>query len=163
MILSPASAADLADLRALHHASWHNAYRGMVPDTALGAPLDDHMAHTWASLPGGITLARDNGRLLGFVRLKPHKGWPYVDNLHVAPDLRGAGVGRALMAVAAAQADGRGRLWLTVLAANSGARRFYARLGGVESARITETLLGTSVTTFPVIWAHLGALKRACR
>ncbi|WP_226780845.1 GNAT family N-acetyltransferase [Oceaniglobus trochenteri] len=161
MILAPATPGDLDAIRALHQASWASAYRGMVPDEALGAPLEDHMARTWASLPEGVTLARDKDRLLGFVRLKPNKGWPYVDNLHVAPDLRGGGVGRALMGAMADQADGR--LWLTVLADNLGARCFYGRLGGVEGARMTETLLGRPVTTFPVIWNHLGALRRASR
>jgi len=163
LILTPATPDDLPALCALHHASWLSAYRGMVPDAALGAPLDDHMARTWATLPPGITLAQGGTRLLGFMRLKHNKGWPYVDNLHVAPDLRGAGVGRALMGAACEQAQGGGRLWLTVLASNTGARRFYTRLGGVEGARITDTLLGAPVTTFPVIWAHLGALNRACR
>lgn len=161
MILTPATPDDLVAIRDLHHSSWRTAYRGMVPDAALGAPLDNHMARTWATLPPGITLARDGARLLGFVRLKANAGWPYVDNLHVAPDLRGGGTGRALMAAAARQAGDRGRLWLTVLAANSGARLFYARMGGCETARITETLLGTRVTTFPVIWNHLGTLTRA--
>ncbi|NCO22421.1 MAG: GNAT family N-acetyltransferase [Rhodobacterales bacterium] len=158
MILSPATPADLSELRALHHASWASAYRGMVPDAALAAPLDDHMARTWSDLPAGLTVARNDTQLLGFVRLIPNNGWPYVDNLHVAPDLRGGGVGRALIGAAAQQATSEGRLWLTVLAANSGARRFYARLGGVEGARITESLLGLPVVTFPVIWARLAPL-----
>lgn len=157
---------DLPAIAALHHASWVSAYRGMVPDAALGAPLDDHVARTWADLPSGVTLAWDgDDRLCGFARLKPKGGWPYVDNLHVAPDLKRGGYGRALMGAVHDQvaAQGKARLWLTVVQQNTGARRFYARMGGIEGARLTEHLLGAPVTTFPVIWTHLGALRAACR
>ncbi|WP_108483282.1 GNAT family N-acetyltransferase [Oceaniglobus ichthyenteri] len=159
MILRPATPADLQDLHNLHHASWASAYRGMVPDGALGAPLDDHMGRVWAELPGGITVAHDGTRLMGFVRLKPNQGWPYIDNLHVAPDLRGHGIGESLLKAAATQAE-QGRMWLTVLAVNHGARRFYRRMGGQEGAQMTEILLDTSVATYPVIWGHLAPLIR---
>jgi ribosomal protein S18 acetylase RimI-like enzyme len=165
LTIAPATGADLSDLAALHRASWASAYAGMVPPEALGAPLDAHMARTWSDLPSGVLLARQRGRAVGFVRLIDKKGWPYVDNLHVRPDLKGGGIGRALMGsvVARLRARGAGRLWLTVVMENRGARAFYRRLGGYEGARMREVLLGAPVDTHPVIWTRLGPLEEACK
>lgn len=161
MIIDAATPGDLSALHALHKASWANAYAPFVPAAALGKPLDDHMARTWASLPPGILCARGDGKLIGFLRLKPKLGWPYIDNLHVLPGLTRGGVGRALMGAACDTLTdgGQSRVWLTVLADNMTARRFYARMGGIETARIRETLLGEPVTTFPIVWTHLRKLR----
>lgn len=55
----------------------------------------------------------------------------HVDQLAVAPDHQGRGIGRALMAAAEALGRERGctELDLTVRADNAGARAFYAALG----------------------------------
>ena len=61
----------------------------------------------------------------------------YVSDLWVAPEWRGAGLGQRLLAAVrdeAAQAWDAGFLRLGVYAGNTGARRFYERLGFVEPA-----------------------------
>ncbi len=56
----------------------------------------------------------------------------YIGDLYVAPAHRRRGVGRALMAAAAAAGRERGaaHLWWTARPANAEARAFYRRLGG---------------------------------
>jgi GNAT superfamily N-acetyltransferase len=56
-----------------------------------------------------------------------------VGGLYLAPEARGRGVGRALVAAAKARRPEGLTLWTFV--ANEGARRFYAREGFVEVGR----------------------------
>ena len=62
-------------------------------------------------------------------------GVAYVYAMWVAPDARGAGVGRALVEAVAEWARGRGcaRLVLNVTETNEPARRFYAACGFAET------------------------------
>ena len=165
MILSPATPDDRIAVRDLHTASWRVAYAHAVPASALGESLDAEMAARWDEMPPDVFVARDGGRITGFVRLMQKQGWPYIDNLHIHPDLRGQGVGRALMgaAVRHLQSQGEGRLWLTVLGSNTGARAFYTAMAGFEGAQMSEILLGRRVATYPVIWAQLGGLKKVAK
>ncbi|WP_102109222.1 GNAT family N-acetyltransferase [Oceaniglobus roseus] len=164
LTVDPARPADLEALSALHTASWRAAYGPLLGQGPLGAPLTEHMARTWASLPEGVIVARDGDTLAGFLRLKRNQGWPYIDNLHVDPERRGGGIGRWLMAAAVALIpEDEARVWLTVLADNHPARAFYRGLGGTEGARIDEVLLGVPVVTFPVIWTRLAPLAAACK
>ncbi|WP_127904263.1 GNAT family N-acetyltransferase [Solirhodobacter olei] len=83
-------------------------------------------------------IARDGGTPAGFALFFPHfstwRGQPgaYVQDLWVSPPGRGTGLGERLLAASARHAaeDWRAAyLMLSVDAANSGARRFYERLG----------------------------------
>ncbi len=70
-----------------------------------------------------------------------------VDQVGVRADMRGAGVGRALMAwiEAEARARGCGALQLDVLSVNAGARGFYERLGYLpEQVRYAKVVRGQS-------------------
>jgi GNAT superfamily N-acetyltransferase len=68
--------------------------------------------------------ARDGERLVGFVAFRA--GW--IDQLYVMPGCQGAGVGRALLAIAL---DGQTSVRLWTFQKNPGARRFYERNGFV--------------------------------
>ena len=166
MILRPATDADLVAVRELQIASWRRAYRGILPDAFLGAPVAKVLADRWAALPGPhwiVETAWDGGRLAGFVSVdRSHDGGAYVDNLHVAAAAQGRGAGRALMASAAAtlSAEGHAALWLTVIRENRAARQFYRRLGGVEGAERAETLFGQPIVSLPVTWTDLDRLAR---
>lgn len=160
-MIEKATIADAAELAALQVASWRSAYAPLHPGLPLGDSFEAEMAANWASLPGEVWVARGpDGAAEGFVTLKTRHGWPYIHNLHVRPGLRGRGTGAALIAEAACalRDKGEGRMWLTVLARNIGARRFYARQGGFETAPFTEELLGEPVTAYPVLWLSLDPL-----
>ena len=78
-----------------------------------------------------------------------------LDNLHVAPSVRGRGIGSQLLAAVLSRADRRGasRLCLWVFATNHGARRFYQREGGMEGLRRTEVFdEATRVEEVQVRW-----------
>ncbi|MFZ4650957.1 MAG: GNAT family N-acetyltransferase [Rubrivivax sp.] len=84
-----------------------------------------------------------DGQFAGFVVLNfegPFSG--YVQLIGVSPERRGHGVGQALMALAERMAFARGpNLFLCVSGFNTGAQRFYARLGFEEVGRLRDHLV----------------------
>jgi ribosomal protein S18 acetylase RimI-like enzyme len=77
-----------------------------------------------------VTIAEAAGRVAGFLAVD---GEGFVAGLYLAPEARGRGVGRALLAEAKVRRPEGLTLWAFV--ANQGARRFYAREGFVEVRR----------------------------
>ena len=103
------------------------AYTRAVPDQPCARSRADDLVLLWrATWQGRVRVAHLRGRIAGFV-LRDHTR---LHALYVVPDLRGQGVGRALMAEAQARA---GMLDLWVLATNLPARRFYRRAGFVDA------------------------------
>ncbi len=95
-----------------------------------------------ADLRQAFRLAHADGALVGYCRLGP-PSLPFdpgarraieLRQLYVAPDHKGAGVGRALLewALAHARAGGFEDMYLSVFIDNHRARRFYERYGFVE-------------------------------
>jgi GNAT superfamily N-acetyltransferase len=92
---------------------------------------------------GGLLVAERQGHLLGFVQFMPGARHRVVDDgadgpataeierLYVLRHSQGQGLGKALMAAAAAQARDAGctRLWLTAWVGNAHARAWYGRQG----------------------------------
>jgi GNAT superfamily N-acetyltransferase len=68
-------------------------------------------------------VALDAGAVVGMMSLTP--GW--VDQLYVAPDRLGEGIGRRLLELAQSRADDELQLW--TFQVNDRARRFYERNG----------------------------------
>ena len=107
----------------------------------------------------GLVAEDSAGRLVGFAYVQPAHDpvWgDYIDNLHVAPDLKGAGLGRRLMQGVAErlQRDGAARpLYLWVLDANTAARRFYERLGAnVTDRQLSDPLGGQQHPVWRCVW-----------
>ncbi|MGW3465979.1 GNAT family N-acetyltransferase, partial [Streptomyces olivaceoviridis] len=95
-------------------------------EEADGGGGDDGNARTFVAQ--GAT-----GDLAGFVTVS-YSGWNrrlVVENIEVAPEHRGRGVGRALMrlAVEFARERGAGHLWLEVTNINAPAIHAYRRMG----------------------------------
>ncbi len=162
--LRPARPEDLPAIRDLQIASWRHAYAGLLPESFLETEVLDVLGERWARMPEPhwfVDTAWIGGALAGFVSVDRNRGpGAYVDNLHVARASQGHGAGRQLMAGAARrlEAEGAGRLWLTVIRENEGARAFYRRIGGQEGA-LDETLLyGQPVSILPVEWTDLARL-----
>lgn len=165
--LRPMAPADADAVALLHVASWRSAYRGVFTDHYLDHEADAERRQAWhARLQAGTTsaewglIAEDAaGRLLGFAWVMPDRDphWgDYIDNLHVAPDLKGGGIGRRLMQGVAArlQREGSTRpLYLWVLDVNTAARGFYERLGAeVGDLQLSEPLAGRPHPVWRCAW-----------
>jgi ribosomal protein S18 acetylase RimI-like enzyme len=164
MHLRPATAADAPAIAALHTASWQAAYAHILAPDWLANALPADRLRVWSDRFAApdpamrVLLAEDADGLAGFVCLllaaDPHWG-SHVDNLHVRPALKGQGLGRRLLAAAAqsalTEAPGLG-LDLHVYAANTEARGFYRRLGGLESLAEKETAPDGSQQRYQRIW-----------
>jgi GNAT superfamily N-acetyltransferase len=83
-------------------------------------------------------LAWDEDRLLGFLALKPASGC--LDQLFIAPEAQGSGIGRLLLDLAKQRLP-RG-LWLRTARDNHRACRFYERNGLCRSEAQTHPSLG---------------------
>jgi len=172
MALSPTSEAarpaDLPALRALHAANWRRDYAGLMPEAVIGAPMEAYLDHRWSSLTTDgmhLRVVREGKDLAGFVVFfdRAEDGL-FIENLHVAAEARGRGVGRALIETVAHLADHR-PVCLEVLDGNLSARAIYRHWGGDEGAARKVPLFGDYVVERPVAWPSggslLAALKRA--
>jgi ribosomal protein S18 acetylase RimI-like enzyme len=143
--LRRAGPSDWASIAAIHASSWRSAYRGIYPDSYLDEEAPAERRAFWCEAFGGmdpdldaVFLAEQAGEPVGFacVRRKAEAAGPLLDNLHVLPERKGEGIGRRLMAAAAAwlvEKEPEAALQLVVWADNVPARRFYERLGGREA------------------------------
>lgn len=172
-----AAGADDADrIAALHVASWRATYRGMLADAYLDGPIEAERRAFWTERlrhprPDLLTLVAEPtpvAPLVGFVCvLRRHDArWgTLIDNLHVDPARKGAGLGRRLMATLASQlvADGEaGPVHLFVLRANHAAAAFYARLGGEEVEQLIKTEPdGSPLAVSRIAWPSAAALAIA--
>lgn len=165
----PASAADADAIAALHAASWRSAYRGMLKDDTLGPRLDGERRSHWrtrlaAITPADTVLIADG---LGFIAVwaKGDAGFgAYIDNLHVHPDRRSAGLGRRLLGAAMRRTAGRGetRAYLWVFDLNARAIDFYCRLGGEIVERGFDEIDGHQVRQSRIAWRDIARLAEAC-
>jgi GNAT superfamily N-acetyltransferase len=91
---------------------------------------DEHRAFFGSRLAAATGLGADlGGSLVGFAIAAP--GW--LEHLYVEPELRGRGIGRALVEAVRGRIPGDLQLW--AFARNTAALGFYARLGAVEQER----------------------------
>lgn len=102
------------------------------------ATADDFRAHLFGHRPAAEALvaeveSRAVGFALFFTNFSTFRGRPglYLEDLFVEPEYRGRGIGKALIATVARQAEGRGyaRLEWSVLDWNAPSIAFYRALG----------------------------------
>ncbi|MFG2053539.1 GNAT family N-acetyltransferase [Micromonospora sp. NPDC048930] len=155
--LRPASEADLMAVGALHQRSRVAAYSPFLPAEALAVPTPEQMGRywverlAWEGTDHRMTVAVRGGRLVGFSYLGPDDaGDPatgLLNAIHLEPDERGRGTGRALMvdALAAMRARGWRRAVLWVLRDNAHARRFYERGGWAATGEERDDRIGPAL------------------
>jgi ribosomal protein S18 acetylase RimI-like enzyme len=136
-----ATPSDAEQIGLLHADSWRRFYRGAYADSYLDSDLDAERRAVWterlADLAGKVTIvAEDDGGFAGFVHVvldhDPEYG-SLLDNLHVPHDRQRSGIGRALLARAAAATVAQAKtpaLYLWVLEQNTRAQAFYQAHGG---------------------------------
>jgi len=144
------SVADLDAVVALHSASWHSAYRGILSDAYLDGDLLSDRREAWHLKLSMLTdrqfgwLAKHDGVPVGFAfaSIDHDPTWgTLVDNLHVLPSHHGAGIGRSLLTAVAHIAHERAThagLFLWCLEQNIRARAFYEHLGAAAVERVVS-------------------------
>ncbi|WP_439105080.1 GNAT family N-acetyltransferase [Celeribacter marinus] len=164
MLIRDAVQSDLPAVAAIHVASWRMAYRGLLSDDYLGQPVADDLNGKWVGMdiPAEdiLLVAIDDNAVTGFIYVKGGKHPAYIDNLHVDPDRKRAGIGAALMKAAARTLIARGHnsAYLTVITDNAAAVDFYRKMGGAFGPKQNELLYGEPVQTYPVHWGDLREL-----
>ncbi|HEX5936870.1 MAG TPA: GNAT family N-acetyltransferase [Actinomycetota bacterium] len=114
----------------------------------------DWAAGRWRGGVAAAFVGRDgDGAIVGTATGAAYDAEPGVAHVYamwVAPDARGAGVGRALLdAVEAwARGEGHGRLVLQVTESNDGARRFYGSAGFVDTGERGPLREGSGLLTW---------------
>jgi ribosomal protein S18 acetylase RimI-like enzyme len=102
MPIRPATVADADAIAALHVASWRSAYRGILKDGTLGTALDGERRAHWRRKLAAMTptdavlIVEGQGFIAAWTAGDPGFG-AYIDNLHVHPERRSAGLGRRLL------------------------------------------------------------------
>ncbi len=165
-------AADADAVAALHAASWRSAYRDILSESYLRDGVDADRDATWhqrLDTPNedafGVVTLRD-GAMVGFVYVIGHADAIHgalIDNLHVAPGARSAGLGPRLLEAAARGIEARGwgpRVFLWVYDANVRARAFYARSGGAEVEQVRKRAPdGQDALEWRVVWPDVAVLS----
>lgn len=156
----------------LHTRSRQVAYRGLYGDAYLDDELFDVSRTVWRERFASFDPASDLilavmdgdapvALAYASFRINPEVGL-LLDNLHVAPEHKGGGLGTALLAKVAQwliDEHPGAPLHLEVYAPNAAALGFYVRKGGVEAARYRETAPGgREVDVVRYRWADPGAL-----
>jgi GNAT superfamily N-acetyltransferase len=172
MTIRAAGLADAVAIAQLHTRSWQTAYRGILSDDFLQGQLPENRRVLWHTRLAEseradqfVLVDEQGGAIRGFACafLEADPKWGcLLDNLHVVPDLKGKGLGRQLMNAVAEQvwrSNPCGRLHLWVYEQNLAARRFYERLGGVNTLRHAELAPdATEVNVVRYCWSELSGL-----
>ncbi len=168
--LRSARGSDAPVIAELHIASWRDAYRGVLSADFLATGIEAALSAHWQATlvgrrrPGAVVVAMAGRHLAGFVAAWRDGVNCHVDNLHVRPGMRNAGIGRALLGFAAQRLQDQGAvsadLW--VVAANQGALRFYLSLGAEVEAPVTRQTFGQTVVDRRMYWPSISTLITAC-
>jgi ribosomal protein S18 acetylase RimI-like enzyme len=168
--LRSARGSDASVIADLHIASWRDAYRDILPADFLANGIEAELGPHWAATlsgrrrAGAVIVAMAGRHLAGFVAAWRDGVNCHVDNLHVRPGMRNAGIGRALLGFAAQRLQDQGAVTadLWVIAANQGALRFYLSLGAEVDAPTQRETFGQVVIDRRVHWPSITTLITAC-
>lgn len=171
--IRPATAADALRIASIHCENWRDIYADVLDPAYLAGEIEQERRNLWLERfatpsPEQCVLVADQpGQgLAGFICLyrdQDARWGTLIDNLHVAPGLRGQAIGQRLMRAGAqfmrdSKAASGIHLW--VFEANTAGLRFYERLGGQIVERCLETELPAPPETYilRVFWPDLAAL-----
>ncbi|HEX2138001.1 MAG TPA: GNAT family N-acetyltransferase [Microvirga sp.] len=147
---------DAEGLSRVFEQAWREAYQGIIPGVALERMLARRGPRWWHStVSRGRPLAvLDIGQgIAGYVsygrcrdRSLPAKG--EIDELYLAPEYQGIGLGRRLFKAVRNDLADRDleRIVVWALADNERACAFYERMGGRSIAQVKERIGGVSLS-----------------
>jgi GNAT superfamily N-acetyltransferase len=171
--LRPAISDDAEAVAQLHIENWRNTYRGIMPDWYLDGSITEDRMILWknrlsalANEQQYVVIAELSRKIVGFacILLDKEPQWgACLDNLHVLPQLRRSGIGRALFSqvtkwVLTTRPGWPIHLW--VFESNINARNFYNSLGGnIILVKDKQVLEGVWVHSCLYLWKDLNALQ----
>ena len=137
----PAQAADAPQIAAIWNAVIEHTAATFTSEPKREEALIADIAHRGAA----FQVAEEAGHVLGFATYFQFRGGPgyaytMEHSIQLAPEARGRGVGRALMAELEGEArrEGVHSLWAGVSGENPAGVAFHLRLGFAEVARLPE-------------------------
>lgn len=147
---------DVPQIGAVHAASRHAAYAGLVAPEALARITPQTQAEAWRRrLAGGpdpwsmlVVVHPDDRRVAGFVLGSGAGTVATLNAIHVHPELHGSGAGQLLHdhMVATFRAWGCSTAYLWVVEGNARAQAFYRRNGwALDGGRGTNDIGGAPV------------------
>lgn len=147
-----ARAADAASLSAIFDDAWREAYQGVIPGIALERFLARRGPETWRGMIGGgrgFAVIAFGERIAGYAaygraRDRAMRADGEIDELYIAPEFQGLGLGTRLFRAVRNDLIDRGftRIGVWALADNARACGFYEGLGGVAGAESVERVSG---------------------
>ena len=155
-----AQAGDAIPLAEVYVASWHAAYRGIMPDELLDGLSIATQTARWQKMLAGISRGQNRawvvegeGAVRGFVVTGPLRGEETVTHtgeiwaMYLDPGSWRRGLGRALMTHAEADLRDRGfeSMALWVLTRNAPARAFYEAVGYRASGETRVDRMGSAL------------------
>ncbi|TDT46796.1 L-amino acid N-acyltransferase YncA [Maribacter spongiicola] len=154
MRLREATKADVEKIAKLHSVSWQQNYRASFSAEFLDNLAFDNRLNEWKnrfqnpSLNQYVLIAEEDGNFLGFMCAYFNYDDQYgtlLDNLHVALNTQGKGIGTKLMAALAkeiVQRDSTNDFYLWVLNTNIAAIKYYEKIGGVAKETVESNDIG---------------------
>jgi GNAT superfamily N-acetyltransferase len=143
-----ATEADVDAIATVWYEAWHDAHAEHVPANLVADRTPAHFRRCATDIVGSAIVAEDPSGIVGFVRVDTDE----LDLLFVARRSRGTGVAAALLARGEEDiADRFPKAWLEVVSGNDRARRFYARMGWVDTGMhewTTETSTGPATVVY---------------
>ncbi len=166
-----AATGDAAAIGAVHVTAWRSAYPGILPAGYLAGLSFSRQALFYdqairAGVGVFVATACEPPRVVGFCSAdhsrRPALAEGEFETLYVLDDFREQGVGRRLMARAAAHLAGKGfgSACVQVLSENP-ARWFYQRLGGRLALEETIRFAGVDLRQSVYCWDNLAALMQS--
>ncbi len=116
-----ATAGDIPRLAETAAASYHDAFKLLLAETALTKRDRAYFERRFRENLDKLSVAGRSGEIDGFTMMTAHN----IDMFFVAPAAQGTGVGRAMIE----HAEARGAKTLECFAGNAPARAFYERHG----------------------------------
>jgi len=157
-------------------AGWQHAYRELLPASYLHGSLIEERREDWreyfaSTRPHQLLAGAElDGAVVGvacaFSAIPVTHGECCIDQLYVLPPYKRMGVGKRLIAAAAAWCEERASstVVLSVIEGNTEAVNFYKALGG--SSRVAEPWLPPCGGSLPVLefqWPDIRALSAGAR
>jgi ribosomal protein S18 acetylase RimI-like enzyme len=142
-----AAIADVPAIARIWREGWVDGHEGHVPDVLAAERTPASFGRRALERISGTWVAETAGAVTGFVVVVDTE----VEQLYVDRSWRGQGVAERLLrhAEAVIGQGGRRTAWLAVVAGNTRARRFYARLGWRDRGPFTY-LAQAATGTVPV-------------